>query len=36
MGSVCNALHWLPADFWNATPHEIMAIIEAQEEHADA
>jgi hypothetical protein len=31
IGQVCAALHWTPADFWRSTPHEFMAIVEAQE-----
>jgi hypothetical protein len=36
MGSTCLALHWTPSQFWDATPHEVMSIVEAQEEHANA
>lgn len=37
MGALCAFLHWAPDAFWAATPHEVMAIIEVQEEaHADA
>lgn len=30
------ALHWTPPDFWDATPHEVISIIEAQEESRNA
>lgn len=37
MGSVCAGLHWAPKQFWDATLHEIVSIIEIQEElYADA
>jgi len=37
MGAVCAVLHWTPAEFWDATPHEVVSIIEAQEElYADS
>lgn len=25
-------LHWKPADFWAATPHEVMAAVEMFQE----
>ena len=36
MGTVCMVLHWTPQEFWDSTPHEVMSIIEVQEEHANA
>jgi hypothetical protein len=35
MGTVCLTLHWTPEQFWNATMHEIVAIVEAREQHAN-
>lgn len=31
MGAVCAYFHWQPAQFWSATPHEIVAMLEAAE-----
>lgn len=35
MGQVCNAKNWTPDAFWRCTPHEFMAIVEAQDESND-
>jgi Phage tail assembly chaperone protein, TAC len=32
---VCAALEWTPAMFWQATPREVLAIIDAREEMAE-
>ena len=36
MGLMGSIFHWQPDQFWRATPHEVMAIIDMYEEiHGD-
>lgn len=31
MGSVCAGIGWTARQFWQSTPHEVCAIMEAKE-----
>jgi len=35
MGQMAWLLHWRPADFWNATPAEVAAVLQAGHPDAD-
>ncbi len=32
MGLMCALFRWKPQEFWDATPHEVMATLEAWEQ----
>lgn len=36
MGLVCSVFHWTPQTFWESTPHEVYAVLEAEQRKADA
>ncbi|WP_439539671.1 phage tail assembly chaperone [Sphingomonas sp.] len=36
MGVAMDAFHWSPDQFWNATPHELWAMVEARQEAVKA
>jgi hypothetical protein len=36
MGLVCSTFHWTPSEFFQSTPHEVYAVIEAEQRKADA
>lgn len=33
MKACVTVMHWTPADFWQATPHEVVAVFESDEDH---